>query len=326
MQKRCFVISPIGEPGSEVREHADDVLDFIIKPAMEELGIHAYRADHDQKIGRITDQMYRSILTDDLCVALLTFHNPNVFYELAIAQSAARPAIILIEKGQSIPFDIRDLRIIEYDLKPRALRDRVYVNMIIEHVRSLDAAQWKVDVPFGHQLSPLGGRSREFRLHDRVEAYGTTEDWMALLQDTVRLFDLSGVSLRWWTKIPGFGDALRKKAEAGCRVRIMIMDPENPALPKDANPGVYLVAEDIKGSAAFFGDLARRQPNISIRQIRTGILHQQIVRNDDGLVAALTLNGAGTSVAPMLEASAGTALHATLAGQFEVLWNTNPPG
>src|SRR5579863_1471971 len=151
MAKRCFIISPIGEAGSAIREHADDVLDFIIKPAMEELGIFAYRADHSQQIGRITDQMYSSILDDDLCIAILSYHNPNVFYELAIAQSAARPVIILIEKGQTVPFDIKDLRAIEYDLKPRPLRDKVYVNQIVEHVRSLEAANWTVSVPFGHQ-------------------------------------------------------------------------------------------------------------------------------------------------------------------------------
>ena len=33
-EKRCFVISPIGQPESEVREHADAVLDYIIRPAL----------------------------------------------------------------------------------------------------------------------------------------------------------------------------------------------------------------------------------------------------------------------------------------------------
>ena len=101
---------------SEVREHADDVFEFIIKPAMDELGIHVYRSDHSQEIGRITEQMFKSIMDDDLCIAVLTFFNPNVFYELAVAQCAARPVIILIERGQTIPFDVRDLRAVEYDL------------------------------------------------------------------------------------------------------------------------------------------------------------------------------------------------------------------
>ena len=125
MSKRCFVISPIGESGSQTREHADDVFEFIIKPAMDELGIHVYRADHSQQIGRITEQMFNSIMEEDLCVAILTFCNPNVFYELAIAQCAARPVIILIEKGQTIPFDVHDLRAVEYDLRPRPSRQSV---------------------------------------------------------------------------------------------------------------------------------------------------------------------------------------------------------
>ena len=34
-RKRCFVISPIGAEGSPTRQHADDVYDFIIKPALD---------------------------------------------------------------------------------------------------------------------------------------------------------------------------------------------------------------------------------------------------------------------------------------------------
>jgi hypothetical protein len=52
--KRCFVISPIGAEGSTIREHADDVFDYIIKPAMEKCGIQAFRSDHLQEPGRIT--------------------------------------------------------------------------------------------------------------------------------------------------------------------------------------------------------------------------------------------------------------------------------
>src|SRR6202040_2665547 len=100
------------------REHADDVFDFIVQPAMQELGIYAYRSDHNIAVGKITEQMFSSLLNEDICIAILTFHNPNVFYELAIAQSAARPTIILIERGTTVPFDVRDLRAIVYDFKP----------------------------------------------------------------------------------------------------------------------------------------------------------------------------------------------------------------
>ena len=82
---RAFVISPIGAEGSPEREHADDVFEFIIEPALTQSGVKPYRADHDAKSGRISHQMVSSILEEDFCIAVLTGHNPNVFYELAIA-------------------------------------------------------------------------------------------------------------------------------------------------------------------------------------------------------------------------------------------------
>jgi hypothetical protein len=96
---RCFVISPIGEEGSEVRQHADDVFEYIIEPAMKECGIEAIRSDHLDKPDVISEQMFRYIFEADLCIAVLTNHNPNVFYELAVAHSAQRPVIILIERA-----------------------------------------------------------------------------------------------------------------------------------------------------------------------------------------------------------------------------------
>ena len=52
---------------------------IIIKPAMEQCGIEVYRADQLSETGKITDQMFRKILYEDLYIAVLTFHKPNVF-------------------------------------------------------------------------------------------------------------------------------------------------------------------------------------------------------------------------------------------------------
>ena len=55
-------------------------------------------------------------------IALLTGYNPNVFYELAVAQCAGRPVIVMAEKGLELPFDIHDLRCVYYDFSPRPMR------------------------------------------------------------------------------------------------------------------------------------------------------------------------------------------------------------
>ena len=91
--KRCFVISPIGQEGSDARNHADSVLKHIVRPAAEKCDAIVLRADDLREPGRITEQVFQEILTTDFCIALLTGQNPNVFYEVAIAQFVGKPVI-----------------------------------------------------------------------------------------------------------------------------------------------------------------------------------------------------------------------------------------
>jgi hypothetical protein len=153
--KRCFVISPIGQDGSDIRKHADYVFYFIIKPALDEHRIEAIRSDHLNEPGKISDQMFREILNDDLCIAVLTGRNPNVYYELAVAQSATRPVILLIQAGEELPFDIQDLRTVTYDLDPKRLFEQTYAKMVSEYIRSLEATQWRVSSPIGNAAQIL---------------------------------------------------------------------------------------------------------------------------------------------------------------------------
>lgn len=163
-KKRCFVISPIGKKGTEIRGHADDVFKFIIQPAMMkfkeqfDIEIDAIRANHVDQMGAITPQTFEEILGADLCVAILTGHNPNVFYELAVAQASARPVIILIERGQSLPFDVKDLRCVLYQLQPVThLMEGVYSNEVFEKIRNIFEDGWDAiglfhQYGFGRQL------------------------------------------------------------------------------------------------------------------------------------------------------------------------------
>lgn len=48
VKKQCFVISPIGKPGSSIRVRADRVLDQIIRPAVNQCGYTVARADENR--------------------------------------------------------------------------------------------------------------------------------------------------------------------------------------------------------------------------------------------------------------------------------------
>ena len=331
--KRCFVISPIGAEGSAVREHADDVYDYIIRPAMEACGIEAFRSDHMREPGKISDQMFGAILNYDLCVAVLTGHNPNVFYEMAIAQCAARPLIILIEKGQEIPFDIRDLRCVSYDLKPRPLFQRTYLDEIVAHVRSLEAAGWKVAVPFG-ALTPLGGgaadRDQPFRFLERSVDFGGLDAWMDHLKGTERIFEVVGITCTSWRRTNGFGAILAQKAATGCAARILLMHPDNPALAQYFNRAIPEstydhAVHDIKVMHAYFRDIARGQPNVEVRQIRRGCPHFQLTRTDRIAIVSQYFYAQRPNYCPLWHCTPGSSLYTLTSLEFESLWKANAP-
>ena len=116
MKKTCFVISPIGEKESKQRKHANEVRDRIIKPIVNEFGYDVIRSDEYQVIGQITHQIVKLIVESDLVIADLSFLNPNVFYELALRHITRKPFVHLIEEGEKIPFDIRDIRAVIFNL------------------------------------------------------------------------------------------------------------------------------------------------------------------------------------------------------------------
>lgn len=324
--KRCFVISPIGVEGSVEREHANDVYDYIIKPAMEQCGIEAYRSDHLKEPGRITEQMFRAILNEDLCIAVLTFFNPNVFYELAVAQAANRPVIVMLEKGNQLPFDIKDVRTVFYDLKPRSLFDQVYVKEIVANVRSFEAQNWNVR---GLVSEMVVARDRSVEIIPHGRDFGPPERWRKIVEDAQTRFDIMGIRLGDWRKHKAFPSLLRQKAEAGCSIRILLMDPANPTLRHMINDAVddplALIVAGAKRMVRYYLDLAKLNPNLEVRLIRSGSCHFKLAINDLEAVAIHYLYSDRPSASPTIRADAGTPVYEVLRQEFESLWEANAP-
>lgn len=323
--KKCFVISPIGEEGTEVREHADDVFECIIEPAMDECAVECLRSDHLHEPGKITEQMYREIFDSDVCVAVLTGHNPNVFYELALAQASGKPVIVLILKGQELPFDIRDLRCVEYDLKPRNILKRESARKISEHVKSLEKRDWKVNPPFGNTREPgvflRAGEKPDY--FSRYSDFGGTNDWLKIISGTTERCDLMSLTLDSWKNRNGFREALLQKAASGCKVRLLQMHFENPMLADFADDpkSFEYVAPLAKLTAEYFSSLATKSDNVEFRQIRKGCPHFRIalVDNDAFMSPYLFCNGSS----PLFRSTKECPLYATIQTEFEGLWELN---
>jgi len=152
---RCFVISPIGDAGTPTRRHADDLFDHIIRPALETFDVEVRRADQISEPGRISDQMFRELFDADFCLAVLTGHNPNVFYEIATAQAAGKAVIFLADASEPIPFDVLDMRSIRYE-RDGVVPGNAYVATLQRFVGALKDRSWKGESLLGRysRLAP----------------------------------------------------------------------------------------------------------------------------------------------------------------------------
>jgi hypothetical protein len=111
----CFYVTPIGDVDSETRKHSDLILASLVEPALAEIGLTVVRADRIARPGVITKQIIEHVAKARLVIADLSFHNPNVFYELALRHTTGKPTIHLIRTGDPIPFDIGQFRTIRID-------------------------------------------------------------------------------------------------------------------------------------------------------------------------------------------------------------------
>jgi hypothetical protein len=114
--RMCFVITPIGDDDSEQRRHANMILKNVIEPVADELGLAPKRADQIDRAGLITKQIFECLAKARICVADLSFNNPNAFYELGVRHMCKLPTVQMIRKGDRIPFDVSQGRTIKIDM------------------------------------------------------------------------------------------------------------------------------------------------------------------------------------------------------------------
>jgi hypothetical protein len=111
----CFYISPIGDEASEFRKHSDLFMGTFIEPVLSQFDLRLIRADKINEAGMITSQMIEYIARSKLVIADLSFHNPNVFYEVALRHAIRKPIVQLIRRADRVPFDVQPFRTIMID-------------------------------------------------------------------------------------------------------------------------------------------------------------------------------------------------------------------
>ncbi len=105
--KLIFVLTPFHN------RFIDDY--FIIKRICDSVDFKCSRGDEEYFSSDIFSHILRQIVKSRLIIANINGRNPNVLYELGIAQAMDKPVILLSKTPNDIPIDIRTKKFIIYN-------------------------------------------------------------------------------------------------------------------------------------------------------------------------------------------------------------------
>lgn len=107
---QCFVIMPFQPQFDAVYEMICRVVGEIQPHEL----IICERLDAVHAAGRITDDLLEHLKIADFCIADVSDLRPNVMWEVGFAAALQKPTILIARGSATLPFDIKDVRTIEY--------------------------------------------------------------------------------------------------------------------------------------------------------------------------------------------------------------------
>lgn len=112
----CFVLMPFSDDLDVQKVYVE-----YVKPTVEACALRCLRADNVYGVSGIMQSIWEAINQSRVIIADVTGRNPNVFYELGIAHTLGKPVVMMTQSMNDVPFDLKHLRCIVYDYKPRAI-------------------------------------------------------------------------------------------------------------------------------------------------------------------------------------------------------------
>lgn len=101
-----FVLTPFND------SYAEDYK--VIREVCTSIGFKCVRGDENYFKSDIFPKMLKLIVKANLIIANINGRNPNVLYELGIAQALDKPVILISSKPEELPVDIKSKRFLVY--------------------------------------------------------------------------------------------------------------------------------------------------------------------------------------------------------------------
>ena len=155
IKPHAFVAMPFGtKPGPDGQlVDFNRVYDELIRPALEQAGLTAFRADEETRPGDIRVDMFQELLIADLVVVDITIDNPNVWYELGVRHALRARGVVLVSGGHSSKaFDVYTDRKLRYGIRDGGPDPETVVSDR-EHMRNMIAAT--MESWHGRKMSPV---------------------------------------------------------------------------------------------------------------------------------------------------------------------------
>jgi len=175
-----------------------------------------------------------------------------------------------------------------------------------------------------------------YRFFESSSKFATPNEWIEILKNTKRYVDLQGYSLHVWTKGNEFSKVLIDLAKKGVKIRIMIMDYENPFFCSGLNfEQIKSISyESMKGEVdncskymeAIKVKLKRSGgiKNFEFIKCEKGLIECQICRMDDVQHITPYLYSVNASDSPMfIVKGTGGSVFQKYEDEFNSLWELN---
>lgn len=198
----CFVIQPFD--GGKFDKRFDD----IYKPAIEAVGLVAYRVDKDPGVSVPIDAIEGGIKSSSICLADITADNPNVWYELGFAFASGRPIVMVCSEertGKKYPFDIQHRTIIVYHADSPSDFDLLKQKITVRLQAMLDKSEALRNIAEADPIAPVEGLS-----HPEVMALAVIAGSISLPNATVSVWGAKREAERAGLTNMGFNLAIRR--------------------------------------------------------------------------------------------------------------------